>query len=57
MEKKQPMTVREAGRLGGLATKSRQLIKDPEFYQRIGRLGGRKVRATMQQSKATDGNG
>jgi general stress protein YciG len=51
MEEKKPMTVREAGRLGGEATKRRQMSRDPDFYQRIGRMGGRKSRQMAEHSK------
>lgn len=36
------MTVREAGRKGGRATKARH---GPEFYQRIGKKGGETTKA------------
>jgi general stress protein YciG len=41
-----PMTVQEAGRLGGARVKQKY---GPEFYSRIGQKGGEKVQAEAKQ--------
>lgn len=43
MTDKEPITVAEAGRRGGLSTSAR--YRDTGFYQRIGRMGGKKFAA------------
>jgi general stress protein YciG len=48
MPDKGAMTVREAGRKGGRATKARH---GPEFYEAIGRKGVQRVRQLVQQAK------
>jgi uncharacterized protein len=42
------MTVREAGRKGGEVTARRH---GPEFYEKIGRKGGQKVKELIEQGK------
>jgi general stress protein YciG len=42
MAEKGSMTVKEAGKKGGRATKSRY---GPEFYERIGRMGGQTTKS------------
>ena len=42
MAEKGAMTVKEAGRRGGVSTKKRH---GPEFYQRIGKQGGETTKA------------
>lgn len=49
MEEKEPMTVAEAGRRGGKATAEKH---GSEFYQKIGSLGGQKVRDLIRAGKA-----
>lgn len=46
-EGKRPMTVREAGRLGGTRTKERH---GPEFYRRVGSQGGQKVKRLIAKA-------
>jgi len=47
-EKDTSMGVREAGRLGGRATRDRY---GPEFYEQIGRKGGETVRKLIRRGK------
>ena len=42
------MTVQEAGRRGGAATKARY---GPEFYEEIGRKGGSKVKSLLAEGR------
>lgn len=48
MEEKEPMTVSEAGRRGGKATAAKH---GSEFYERIGRMGGQRVRQLIEAGK------
>ena len=48
MGKSGGMTVREAGRKGGEVTSQRH---GPEFYEKIGRKGGQKVKELIEQGK------
>ncbi len=48
------MTVREAGRKGGEITAKRH---GPEFYERIGRKGGQKVKELIEQGKRAQEDG
>jgi uncharacterized protein len=43
------LTVRDAGRLGGLTTAKRH---GPQFYEEIGRKGGQKVKRLIEAGKA-----
>lgn len=48
-EPRKPMTVREAGRKGGQATRERH---GEQFYQEIGRKGGETVKRLMAAGRA-----
>ena len=48
MAEKGAMTVRDAGRKGGATTKKRH---GPEFYERIGRKGGQRLKQLVAQAK------
>jgi general stress protein YciG len=48
MSKKGSMTVREAGKMGGQATKAKY---GREFYVSIGRKGGQKIKKLIEAGK------
>lgn len=56
-ERKEPrggMTVQEAGRKGGQTVLEQ---RGPDFFSRIGKKGGQKVRELIQAGKRTGGGG
>ena len=60
MSRRQPpkskpeMSVIEAGRKGGITTRRRYGI---EFYERIGRKGGQRVKALIEEGKRLERQG
>jgi general stress protein YciG len=50
-EAPKPMTVAEAGRRGGNATKAKH---GPDHYKQIGHLGGQKLREMIERAKRTE---
>jgi len=48
---KPTMTVREAGRKGGMVTAQRH---GPQFYEEIGKKGGQKVRELIELGRRSD---
>lgn len=50
-ETPRPLTVREAGRLGGKATAAKHGL---EFFAEIGRKGGQRVRELLAQGRAAE---
>jgi len=48
MAEKGAITVREAGRRGGVSTKKKY---GPEFYHSIGKKGGQRVKQLIAQAK------
>lgn len=53
-ESRGQMTVREAGKKGGMTT-SREY--GPEFYHEIGTKGGHRVRELIEEGKRAQGEG
>lgn len=54
MPERGEITVREAGRLGGLRTRDRH---GPEHFERIGRLGGSKVKRWIEAGQKAEAEG
>ena len=50
-EELRAMTVSEAGRLGGLATRAKH---GPEFFVRLGRRGGQRMKELIARGKALE---